>query len=51
MQTGESNTYTVEKNGVKKLIYQTPWFEDGKVAGMVEFSIVLPTEIPHYVRK
>lgn len=51
MQTGQSNTYTVEKNGVKKLIYQTPWFEDDQVAGMVEFSIVLPAEIPHYVRK
>jgi len=46
-----SNSYTIEKAGVKKLIHQTPWYENGKVAGLVELSIVLPTEMPHYVRE
>ncbi len=50
MNNNESNTYTIEKNGIKKLIYQTPWHQDGEVAGMVEFSIELPTEMPHFVR-
>jgi len=48
---GTTNTYTVEKNGVKKLIHQTPWRdEEGKIAGLVEFSTVLPADMPHYVR-
>ncbi len=45
-----TNCYTIDKKGVKKLIYQTPWKVDGKVAGLVEISIVLPDEMPHYVR-
>jgi len=46
-----SNVYTIEKNGVKKMIYQAPWFADGKFAGLVELSLELPANIPHYVRK
>ena len=45
-----ANSYTIEKNGVKKLIYQTPWFQDGEYAGLVELSMIIPAEIPHYVR-
>lgn len=51
LQTGESNTYTIEKNGVKKLIQQSPWHVDGKIAGLVELSLELPAEMPHFVRK
>lgn len=46
-----SNTYTIEKNGVKKLIHQTPWLKDGKPAGLVELSFELPAVLPHHVRK
>ena len=46
-----TNAYTIEKNGVKKLIYQTPWFADGKPAGLVELSLELPESMPHFVRK
>ena len=28
----------------------TPWRRDGKIAGLVEFSIVLPADMPHYDR-
>jgi len=45
-----SNTYTIEKNGIKKLIHQAPWYNDGKVAGLIEFSIELPPTLPHYIR-
>ena len=57
-----SNVYTISKKGKKKLIYQTPWYEEseerkaesGKLkaepAGLVEFSIILPEEMPHFVR-
>lgn len=51
LSSGESNAYTIEKAGVKKLIYQTPWYdESGEVCGLVEYSIVLPSEMPHRVR-
>lgn len=50
LETGENNAYTIEKNGQRKIIYQTPWRRDGKVAGLVELSIVLPENMPHYVR-
>ena len=49
------NAYTIEKtvNGskVKKLIYQTPWWkEDGSFGGLIEYSIEIPFDMPHYVR-
>ncbi len=46
----ETNTYTIEKNGVKKLIYQTPWYENENCMGLVEFSLVIPFEMPHFIR-
>ena len=44
------NSYTIEKNGIRKLIHQTPWYKDGTLMGMVEFSIELPAVLPHYDR-
>lgn len=44
------NAYTIEKNGVKKLVYQAPWSENGKFMGYVELSLEIPFEMPHYVR-
>lgn len=46
----QKNIYTIEKNGVKKLIYQCPWFEAGQYAGFVEFSLEIPFEMEHFVR-
>lgn len=51
LSEGISNTYTIEKNGLHKLIHQTPWRdEEGNVAGLVEISVVVPADAPHYVR-
>ena len=47
---GTCNCYTIQKGEVKKMIYQTPWFENGKVAGLVELSMEIPEEMPHFVR-
>lgn len=44
------NVYTIEKNGKKKLIYQSPWYQDGKYAGFVELSLEIPFEMPHFIR-
>ncbi|KAF5037314.1 hypothetical protein DSECCO2_565900 [anaerobic digester metagenome] len=51
LQSHETNAYTIEKNGLKKLIYQSPWYENGEFAGLIELSLVLPENMPHFVRK
>jgi hypothetical protein len=43
----EKNVYTIEKNGVKKLIYQSPWYYNGEYAGFVELSLEIPFEMEH----
>ena len=50
LETGGTNSYTISKNGQKKMIYQTAWKENGEVAGLVEISMVIPEEMPHYIR-
>jgi len=50
LSTGKSNIYTIEKNGVRKLICQAPWFQNEEVAGLVEISIVLPDPMNHFIR-
>lgn len=50
LETGGTNAYTIQKCGLKKMIYQTAWKENGEVAGLVEISMVIPEEMPHYVR-
>ena len=45
-----TNAYTIEKNGVKKLIYQTPWYKNDVYMGYVELSLVIPMEMKHFVR-
>ena len=46
----KSNAYTIEKNGKKKLIYQSPWYENGKIMGIAEISIEIPFDMPHFLR-
>lgn len=50
LSEGISNSYTISKKGQRKLIHQTPWYKEGAVAGIIEFSIVIPEELPHYDR-
>lgn len=47
----EKNVYTIEKKGVKKMIYQSPWYENGEFGGLVELSLEIPLEMPHFVRE
>jgi transcriptional regulator with PAS, ATPase and Fis domain len=44
------NAYTIEKRGVRKLIYQAPWFQDGVCQGLVELSLEIPDSMPHFIR-
>lgn len=40
-----ANTYFTEKQGVRKLVHQTPWYNEGHFAGLVETVIVLPEQL------
>lgn len=46
----EKNVYTIEKNGIRKLIYQSPWYRYGRYAGFVELSLEIPFDMPHFIR-
>lgn len=48
---GGQHVYTIEKDGMRKLLYQSSWLdEDGKVGGLCEIMAFLDGEIPHFVR-
>jgi transcriptional regulator with PAS, ATPase and Fis domain len=49
-QRRERNVYTIEKDGAKVLVYQSPWYVDSVFAGLVEIGLDLPEEIPHHIR-
>ena len=51
LSSRERNVYTIEKNGVKKMIYQSPWYKNGEYAGFVELSLEIPFgDMPHFIR-
>ena len=50
LESGGTNVYTIEKRGQKKLIFQAPWHRDGAFAGLVELSIEIPWDMPHFNR-
>lgn len=49
-ETRRLNAYTIEKNGTRKLVYQSPWYSGGEFAGYVELSLPIPADMPHFVR-
>jgi transcriptional regulator with PAS, ATPase and Fis domain len=48
---GRTNVYTIEKEGKKKIIYQSPWFNENDIGGLIEISFNIPDEMPHFIRK
>ncbi|MBP1636753.1 MAG: diguanylate cyclase [Acidobacteria bacterium] len=50
MSRQETNVYTIEKGGKKKLICQAPWYEQGRFMGLVELSLEIPFDLPHFRR-
>ena len=46
----KTNVYSIEKNGIKKIIYQTPFIENGMMRGIVEMILEIPFDMPHHVR-
>ncbi len=50
LESGESNVYTIEKNGIRKLIYQAPWYQDSQRCGLIELALEIPFNLPHFIR-
>ncbi len=50
MASGRPNVYTIEKNGTRKMIFQSHWKKGDEFAGLVEVTFELPSFIPHFVR-
>jgi hypothetical protein len=48
--TLKPNIYTIEKAGIKKIIYQSPLIKDKEFNGIVELSLEIPGAIPHFNR-
>jgi len=50
MRTRTPYAYTTERNGIKRLIYQAPHIVNDEAIGIIELAIVIPFEMPHFVR-
>lgn len=50
METRKPHSYTTERNGIKRLIYQAPHVVDDEVIGIIELAIIIPFDMPHFVR-
>jgi transcriptional regulator with PAS, ATPase and Fis domain len=46
VKSQEKRVYIAEENGQRELVIQSPWFQDGNFAGLVEISVELHGEIP-----
>jgi len=51
LESHQENVYTIEKRGRKKLIFQSPWFRKGVFGGIVELTLEIPMEMPHFIRE
>ncbi len=50
LKNGTPHVYMIDKNGMRKLICELPWYTDGNLSGLVEISVVLPDTVPCYRR-
>ena len=50
LAAGQPHIYTIEKNGVHKLVYQVPWSENSEYQGIMELVLEIPEKIPHFIR-
>jgi transcriptional regulator with PAS, ATPase and Fis domain len=50
LESGRTNCYTIDKKGIRKFIFQSPWYDHGKYSGFVELSVEIPDKLPHFIR-
>ena len=46
----KTNIYTTTKNGIKKIIYQAPWYKNRGYMGIVELSFEIPFDMKNMER-
>jgi PAS domain-containing protein len=51
MRDRRSNTSTSEKNGIRRLVYQFPLYDNGGYSGYGEISFEIPIVIPNFIRE
>ena len=51
MSDQKTRVYFTEQNGIRELLIQAPWFEDGKFGGLVEIAVEVEGEIPTIIRE
>lgn len=49
-ESRKQNVYTIQQQGRRKLVFQTPWFRDGQYAGYLDMTIEIPWPMPHFDR-
>lgn len=50
LAAGQSATFTVEEGKARRVVYDAPWYSDGRYCGLVELSFALPHEMKNFVR-
>ena len=50
LENQQKNVYTIEKNGKKIFVFETPWYKDGVYSGIVELYLEIPFEVPNHIR-
>jgi hypothetical protein len=50
LKSRKQNIYTIQKDGRRKLIFQTPWFLDGEFGGYLDMTLDMPWDMPHFNR-
>ena len=51
MRNRQSNVYTVTKGRTKKIVLETPWYENNEYRGFVEIELPLTNRIHNLIRK
>ena len=46
----ETDIFHVEENGIKRIVYDAPWYVDGEYCGFVELSFEVPRDIRTFFR-
>lgn len=44
------HVFSTEKDGQKKLLFETPLYENGVYKGFIEIGMEIPADAPHYIR-
>lgn len=49
-ESRKPNIYTIQHEGRRKLVFQSPWSRDGEFSGYLDMTIEIPWTMPHFDR-